>query len=201
MTGRTAAHGGASSMMVVSPTAAHGLSHGAALVAMGRPRAPAALKFLFSHPNRMTGVSPSAQAGDDSPASALLDPFPKCTELLLKPQRFPLPYIFPIQLQQFFVRNALGVEKGAQDSGLFICGDRPHIHAEEKRVGVIDLFQLRREDFVAKYTIARRVIAPEQFREVKEVFLSTMLIIHEGDDLEQSDDRWRSHAVLDALCE
>src|SRR5204863_8754351 len=80
-------------------------------------------------------------------------------------------------------------------------GDCPHIHAEEKRVGVIDFFQLRCEDFVAKYAIARRVIAPEQFREVKEVFLSAMLIIHEGDDLEQSDHWWRSHAVLDAVCE
>lgn len=91
----------------------------------------------------MTGVSPSAQAGDDSPASALLDPFPECTELLLKPQRFSLLNIFPAPS---------------------ICGDCPHIHPEEKRVGVIDLFQLRREDFVAKYTIARRVIAPEQRR-------------------------------------
>ena len=31
-------------------------------------------------------------------ASALLDPFPKCAELPLKQQRFPLPNIFPIQL-------------------------------------------------------------------------------------------------------
>ena len=67
------------------------------------------------------------------------------------------------------------------------CGDFPYLHAEEKRVGVIDLFQPRREDFIAKYAIARRSEAPKQFREVKEVFLSTMLIIHEGDDLEQHD--------------
>jgi hypothetical protein len=60
------------------------------------PSSPLSVTAFRLHPNR--GVSPSAQAGDDSPASALLDPFPKCTELLLKPQRFPLLYIFPIQL-------------------------------------------------------------------------------------------------------
>lgn len=44
--------------------------------------------LIFSHPNRMTGVYR---------ASALFDPFPKCTKLLLKPRRFALPHIFPIQ--------------------------------------------------------------------------------------------------------
>jgi hypothetical protein len=53
--------------------------------------------LIFSHSNRMTGLYRRRKLAMIT-ASALFDPFPKCTELLLKPRRFSLLHIFPIQL-------------------------------------------------------------------------------------------------------
>jgi hypothetical protein len=54
----------------------------------------------------------------------------------------------------------------------------------KKSVGVLDVVQPCRENFVAKHTITRGFVVAEQLADIEKVLLAAMWIVHESDYLE-----------------